>query len=203
MKKKGITLLVLLVFIVGIMGCATLESHKGAATGAGVGAATGAVAGAVIAGKGSRTEGAIIGGLLGALVGGAIGHYAYDQKMTREETVNKYSYQSSSGTIVRLENTSALPSNVTAGEKVELKATYAVLTPSPETEVSITEMREIRYGVEIVGKPEVTLMHKGGTYTSTVPMFMPSDAKKGTYTVLTIIQAADSKDTQEIKFTVQ
>ncbi|RJQ44390.1 MAG: glycine zipper 2TM domain-containing protein [Nitrospiraceae bacterium] len=205
--QKVIASVILLLFVVQVTGCSTMQEtvkgHEGAATGAGVGAVTGAVLGSVIAGSGSRTEGAIIGGLAGALIGGAVGHYAFDQKKTREETAQKYNYQSSSGTMVRLEDASPEPAKVKQGDKVELKATYAVMTPSPETEVSITEMREIKLGDEIVGKPEVSVIRKGGTYTSAVPMFLPADAKKGTYTVLTTIQTATAKDTRETKFVVQ
>lgn len=205
--RKIIASVILLLFVAQITGCSTMQEtvkgHEGAATGAGVGAVTGAVLGSVMAGSGSRTEGAIIGGLAGALIGGAIGHYAVDQKKNREETAKKYDYQSSSGTMVRLEDTSPEPSTVKQGEKVDLKATYAVMTPAPETDVSITEIREIKLGDEIVGKPEVTVTRKGGTYTSSVPMFLPADAKKGTYTVLTTIQTANAKDTRETKFVVQ
>jgi len=134
-----------------------VNEHKGAATGAGVGAATGAAAGAVLGKKGSKTEAAIIGGLVGALVGGVIGHYAYDKKRTRQETAQKYDYQSSEGTRVRIEDVSAVPATVKPGDKVELGATYALLSPSADADIKITEIREIRHEGELVGRPEVTV----------------------------------------------
>lgn len=202
MRIRTLSLLTLMFFVTGVMGCETTKEHKGATTGAAVGAATGAVAGAVLGSKGAKTEMAVVGGLVGALIGGAIGHYAYDQKKSREETEKKYDYKSASGVVVRLEESSVAPSTVKPGEKVDLKATYAVLTPAADTDVSVTEVREIKLGDELVGKPEVTVTRKGGTYSSSIPLTLPSNTKKGTYTVTTTIQTATAKDTQQTTFVV-
>ncbi len=203
MKTRVFAMLTLVVFSFGITGCATMqEDHKGATTGAAVGAATGALAGAVLAERGAKTETAVIGGLLGALVGGAIGHYTYDAKRTRQETEQKYGYQQGQGTMVRIESASAEPAMFNRGEKTELVVTYAILGASPDAEFNITETREIRLGNELVGKPEVNVKRKGGTYISKVPLFLPSDAKRGTYKVLTTVQSATSKDSRETTFMV-
>jgi len=204
MKYKLVAIITILAFLaVGLFGCASVpEEHKGAATGAAVGGATGAVAGALLGGKGSKTEAAIIGGLAGALVGGSIGHYAYDQKRTKAETDQKYGYQSSMGTMVRIEDASAVPTTVKPGDKIDLNATYAVLA-STDSDISITETREIKMGNELIGKPEVNVTRRGGTYTSTIPIFLPSDAKPGTYSVITTVQSQTAKDSKETFFTVQ
>lgn len=201
MKYKLVAIVTILIFLsVGLFGCASIpEEHKGAATGAAVGGATGVLAGAVL---GQSAKGAIIGGLAGALVGGLIGHYAYDQKKTKEETDQKYAYQPSMGAMLRIEAVTAKPSVAKPGEKVDLNATYAVLAPTV-TDINITETREIRMGGELVGKPEVNVTRGGGTYSSTVPLFLPSDAKPGTYTVLTTIQTENAKDSRETSFTVK
>ncbi len=203
MKYKIISIVTILSFMVVLFGCASIpEEHKGAATGAAVGGATGVLAGAVLGKSGAKTGTAIIGGLAGALVGGLIGHYAYDQKKTKEETAQKYAYQSSMGTVLRIEDVTAMPSVVKPGEKVDLNATYAVLAAT-DTDINITETREIRIGGELVGKPEVNVTRRGGTYSSTVPLFLPSDAKPGTYTVMTTIQSENAKDSRETSFTVK
>ena len=44
---------------------------------------------------------------------------------------------------------------------------------------------------------------RGGTYTSSVPLFLPTDAKKGTYTVITTIKTDVGKDSRETSFIVQ
>ena len=203
MNSRLCTVLVIIAFSFGIFGCATVpEEHHGAATGAAVGAATGAVAGALLGDRGAKTETAIIGGLVGALVGGAIGHYTYDAKRTRQETEQKYGYQTGQGTMIRIESASAEPTMFNRGEKTELVVTYALLGNSPDEEFNITETREIRLGEELVGRPEVNVVRKGGTYASKVPLFLPSDAKRGTYKVLTTVQTANARDSKESTFMV-
>jgi surface antigen len=203
MKIKIISLVTILSFMLALLGCATIpEEHKGAATGAAIGGATGAVAGALFGGKGAKTETAILGGLAGALVGGLIGHYAYDVKKTKEETAQKYNYQSSMGTMVRLEEVSVMPNTVKPGDKVDLNATYAVLEAA-DKDINITETREIKMGTELIGKPEVNVVRRGGTYSSTVPLFLPSNAKTGSYSVITTIQSQTAKDSKEMFFSVK
>lgn len=201
--KKILTLITMIAFLWGYLGCATLEEHKGAATGAAVGAAAGTVVGAVAGAKGHKTETAIIGGLVGGLIGGVVGHYAYDVRRSREETVQKYNYQPTSGTMIRIEEVSAIPNTLRPGEKVDLRVTYALLTPDPNIEINVTEIREIRFQGELVGKPEVNVVRKGSTYSSSLPLFLPQDAKKGTYQVLITVQTANARDSREINFYVK
>lgn len=204
MSLRIVAIVIVITFLSGLAGCVTVpEEHKGAATGAGVGAATGVVAGALLAGEGSRTKGAILGGLAGALVGGVIGNYTVDQKKTAQETTNKYNYQPSSGTVVRIETTAATPVTAKPGDKIDLDATYAVMAPSADSSVSITESREVRLDGELVGNPEVNVSHKPGTYRSTVPLFLPADAKKGSYRVITTIKSDAGKDSRETSFVVR
>src|SRR4030042_4240029 len=140
MYRKIISVAVILMFLTGIFGCASRpEEHKGSAIGAGSGAATGAIAGALLGSKEAKTEMAVVGGLLGALAGGAIGHYAYDQKRTKEETAQKYNYKPSEGTLIRIEDVSISPSVAKPGDKVDMKMTYAVLGVAAGKELEISE----------------------------------------------------------------
>ncbi len=200
MRHKAIALLTALIFLV-VTSCATIpEENKGAATGAGVGAATGAVLGAVV---GRNVSGAVIGGLVGALVGGAIGHYYVDQKKTRNETASQYGYRSTQGNMLRMEEASVVPQTVSPGGTVEMKMTYAVLTPAETTEVSVIEKREIRHNGELVGNPEVTVTHRGGTYTSSIPLTLPADAKKGLYVVTNTVHSGTLSEQLQSAFTVR
>jgi surface antigen len=204
MRLRIAAVITLATFALGASGCVTVsEEHKGAATGAGIGAATGAVAGAIIAGEGSRTKGAIIGGLAGALLGGVIGNYAVDKKKTAEETNDKYAYKPTSGTVVRIENANVSPAVTGPGTTVNLEATYAVMAPSSDTQVNITESREVTLNGQLVGNPEVNVSHNSGTYQTSIPLIMPADAKKGTYRVITTIKTDSGKDARESSFTVQ
>ena len=203
MYRKIISVAVILMFLTGIFGCASIpEEHKGAATGAGIGAATGAVAGALLGSKGAKTEMAVVGGLLGALAGGAIGHYAYDQKRTKEETAQKYNYKPSEGTLIRIEDVSVSPSVAKPGDKVDMKMTYAVLGVAANKELEISEIREIRYQGELYGKPEIQVSRNDGTYSSSIPLTLPKDAKKGKYSIIMTVRGASVSDSKEVSFQV-
>lgn len=204
MNRRILAMLTVAMFVLGIIGCSAIpKEHEGAAKGAGIGTAAGALGGALLAGGGSRTKGAIIGGLAGALIGGVIGNYTVDKKKTAAETSDKYNYQPSAGTVVRIESATATPTVIRPGEKVELNATYALMSPTPNSEISITESREVRIDGELVGNPEVNVSHTAGTYTSAIPLFLPADAKKGTYKVVTTIKSPAGKDSRETSFVVQ
>ncbi len=203
MYRKIISVAVILTFLTGIFGCASIpEEHKGAATGAGIGAATGAIAGALLGSKGAKTEMAVVGGLLGALAGGAIGHYAYDQKRTKEETAQKYNYKPSEGTLIRIEDVSVSPSLAKPGDKVDMKMTYAVLGVAANKELEISEIREIRYQGELYGKPEIKVSRNDGTYSSSIPLTLPKDAKKGKYSVTMTVKGVSASDSKEVSFQV-
>jgi hypothetical protein len=197
MRLRKIFTVLLVISMVGLLtSCGTIpEEHKGAAVGAGLGAAAGIL-------LGGDTEGRIIGGLIGALVGGAIGHYAYDQRRTRQETAGAYNYHSSQGTVLTLEDAGASPDKVKGGGIVHLAMTYALLTPSQETETSVTEIREITHDGKLVGRPQTTVARRDGTYTSDIPLHLPKDAEKGVYHVMATVRSAKAQDTREFTFNV-
>lgn len=203
MKNRIVALLTLMTFALGVGGCVTVSpEHQGAAKGAGIGAATGAIAGAVLAGEGSRTKGAIIGGLAGALLGGVIGNYTVDKKKSAQETSDQYNYKPSDGTVVRIETTQMTPTTLKRGETVKLETTYAVMAPSAESQVAVTESREVTMNGELVANPEITVQRSAGTYTSSIPLMLPADAKPGAYKVITTIKTASGKDSRQSSFTV-
>lgn len=85
---------------------------------------------------------------------------------------------------------------------VDIKITYAVLNPSVNTETKIREIREITYNGDLVGRPEVSQFRSDGTFTSTIPLYLPAAAQKGRYTVRVTIESDNAKDTRETRFTV-
>lgn len=198
---KSFTALLVCLCLVSLVACETmpegLERHKGAAGGAAAGAAGGAIIGGVAGG----TRGAIIGGLLGALAGGAVGHYAYDQKRNQAQTNQAYKYDDPQAS-VRVESVSVAPTRPRRGERVNLDFSYAVLTTS-QNPVSVRETREITYNNAVWASPEVEVERVGGTYRSSVPIFIPNDAKLGTYRVRFITETGRTKDVRESSFTVR
>lgn len=195
--RKVVAVLMTLAFIVTVSCASIPEERKGVATGAGVGAAGGAVVGGVLGG----TRGAVLGGLAGGLLGGAIGHYGYDQRRNQQETASAYNYNPSQGNMLKIENATASPQTVNPGGTVNIGMTYAVLSPQGQQQ-NVTETREIKFGNEVVGKPQITVQRTGGTYTSNVPITLPNTAQKGTYTVTTTVQAGNTTDTRQTTFNV-
>lgn len=204
MYQKLISLFVIVMFMAGITGCASIpEEHKGAATGAGIGAAAGAAAGALAGSKGAKTEMAVLGGFLGALSGGLIGHYAYDEQQSKEATSKRYKYNPSKGLMLRIESASAVPAKVSPGESVDIRMTYAVLGAAPGKELHVTETREIKFKGEIYSKPKVQITRTDGTYFSRLPVTLPPDAKKGKYTVIVTVQTKNISNSKETAFFVK
>ena len=206
-KSRLVCLVTSGIFLFTVLGCATdqYEQNTGAAVGGATGAAVGGVIGGIVGEKhGDATTGAVIGGLLGALAGAAIGHYTYD-RVRNEEAAQKqygYNYDQSQTALVRIENASVTPNIVKPGGTINLMATYTVLTEQGAM-MNVMETREIRYNGELTGRPQVTLQKQGGTYTSQIPVTLPTNANSGKYTVLTIIQVGQNSDARETSFTVK
>ena len=81
--------------------------------------------------------------------------------------------------------------------------TYGIVNPSPGVQSSITETRRVTHNGALVGNPEVRVSRADGTYTSTVPLFLPASAEKGTYVVTSTVKTdAGGSDSREMTFTV-
>lgn len=199
MKTRIVALMLCIALILPVAGCTTIEEHPGTAAGAGVGAGVGAIAGSAI---GESTTSAVVGGLLGALIGGAIGNYAFSRDRTAEQTSGVYNYTPAEGSLLNIEQVSNVPQIVRPGENVDLNMTYAVLTPERAGASQITEIREIRYNGQLVGRPTVTVSRSNGTYTSTIPLQLPPDAAPGVYTVTDTVESNFGRDSRESSFTV-
>lgn len=105
--------------------------------------------------------------------------------------------------MLRVENVSAFPHIVRPGETVDLKMTYAVLTPVSYEEINLTEIREVTYRGELVGNPEIRTDRTGGTYTTTVPLSLPRHAARGEYKVRFIVESHRTSDTVVAYFRVE
>lgn len=65
--------------------------------------------------------------------------------------------------VLTLEEASVSPQTAHPGDDVEIKMSYAVLNPSAEARIVITETREIMHDGELVGEPEVQVERADGT----------------------------------------
>ena len=177
----------------------TVRDNPKTAIGAGTGVLGGAVVGGLIGGK----RGALIGGLLGGLTGGAIGHYLDQQEKDRAQTTREYRYSPAQGTQLKIETVRANPAALSPGETVNINLTYAVLTPTADTQILVRETREILLNDSSVGKTSIEVSREGGTWKSTVPITLPANAAPGNYRVIASIESRDAgTDREETSFQV-
>jgi hypothetical protein len=193
MARKLLAIAMILIFGLSLAGCATESGYydPGRSAGAGAlgGAATGAALGAIIgAATGSPATGAWIGAATGAVVGG-VGGYLYaehrnSQRRDAQAAAQSYNYNPSQGAMVNIDNVYANPSQVQAGQQVNLGMEYTILTPNNEP-VTSNIYREIRLGGTLLGQPyQNQVTNTNGTYTDQVNYGLPSNAQPGNYTVV-------------------
>lgn len=204
-SRQTLTLVLCLMVVAGsTQSCASLEQQVRENPGTVVGAAAGAAGGLLLGGLIFRsTAGALAGGLIGTLAGGLIGNAMEAQKRDYPATAKAHNYTPTQGTNVRIEKVEVQPSTVRPGETVNLIVHYALLTPDPNREVSVTERREISTRGRLVGNPVLSVRRKAGTWASTVPLNLPASAEAGSYRVAVAVQAEDGLDTGAVSFTVR
>jgi outer membrane lipoprotein SlyB len=203
--RRLLCLGVALTFLSGVLpGCAgvdqTVRDNPKTTIGAGAGVLGGAVVGGLIGGK----RGALIGGLLGGLAGGAVGHYLDQQEKDRLQTTQEYRYSPAQGAQIKIETVRANPVSLSPGETVNINLTYAVLTPTADTQVLVRETREILLNGNSVGQTSIDVSREGGTWKSTVPITLPANAAPGKYRVIASIASQTAgTDRQETSFQVR
>lgn len=189
----------------GAYGCAGPRHAQYTATGAGVGAVTGGILGGVIGSMSGRSaEGVVIGSIMGGLMGASVGDAEYHQQRSGEEAARMYSYNEEKATrdLVRIEDATVNPKVARPGDEVMLSVTYTMLTRWRSGQV-VHEVREVRKEGELIGRPEISVTRQGGTWTSTIPIRIQSDAVPGTYVVTNIVETDDAGDVRETTFRVE
>lgn len=174
-----------------------LGALGGAAAGAGIGA---------LATKGDP-KAALIGAAAGAAVGWAtvkLVQYYSQKTSTEEEEARTYGYQPAQGTIVKIRNASAAPSQVSPGQKVTFETDYAVLAPEGTSTVAVQESWELsKDGTVVATMPTKTEQREPAGWQSRASIDIPSNASPGTYTVRTRVEAGTSYDERLAAFVVQ
>jgi hypothetical protein len=200
MRTTSLFLVVVLVTTLGLSGCATMEENRKTTVGAGAGAVGGALLGGLI---GRNTTGVVVGGLLGALAGGAIGQYMDRQDKSAAQAKAETNYTPAQGIVVRVDSVQVDPTSVTPGGTANLGATYTVLTPTANQNISVRETREVRHNGVMVANPTTQFTRQSGTYTSALPVTLPAGAARGTYEVLTTVLVGDRSSRGMSTFTVR
>jgi hypothetical protein len=212
MARKLLVLAVILVFSISLAGCVTESGYyspeRSAGAGALGGAATGAALGAIIgAATGAPATGAWVGAAAGGLLGG-VGGYLYAEHRNSEissarAAAQQYNYQPSQGNMVAVDQANVDPAVVSPGQQVNLVMTYTILTPNNEP-VSVTLVREVRYGGNVLGQPyQTTVTNTNGTFSDSVGYNLPNNASPGNYTVVSRLMSNYGTSQKEAYFTVQ
>jgi hypothetical protein len=211
MIRKWLAIVLIVLFAVSLVGCATesgyYDPYRSAGAGALGGAATGAAIGSIIgAATGSAATGAWIGAAAGGtlgLVGGALyAEHRNSEIRSSQAAAQAYNYQGQ-GNVVSVDNVSASPSTVRPGQQVNMGMTYTILTPS-NAPVSVNLVREIRYNGQVVGSPyQTTVSNDNGTYSDNVSYTLPNNAGPGTYTVISKVTSSYGSSARDAYFTVQ
>ena len=211
MTRKWLAIALVVVFAVSLVGCATESGYydPGRSAGAGAlgGAATGAASGSIIgAAVGSPATGAWVGAAAGGVLGG-VGGYLYAEHRNSETRSSQaaaqaYNYQGQ-GNVVSIDNVTASPSTVRAGQQVNLSMNYTILTPS-NTPVSITLVREVRFNGQMLGTPyQTTVSNANGSYSDNINYSLPNNATPGSYTVTSKVMSQYGNSQRDSNFTVQ
>ncbi|OPY75556.1 MAG: hypothetical protein A4E63_00293 [Syntrophorhabdus sp. PtaU1.Bin050] len=120
---------------------------------------------------------------------------------SREETNKVFGYFYDHGTTARIQTAEVRPRTAKAGQHVIVMLTYAVLTHSDKP-VKITETLETRFKDKIWESSRIETERKGGTYRSSVPLYLPPHSEKGNYRVSCTVQTPYSRDLREAVFFV-
>jgi hypothetical protein len=211
MIRKWLAMVLIVLFAVSMVGCATESGYYDPARSAGAGAlggaATGAAIGSIIgAATGSAATGAWVGAAAGGTLG-LVGGYLYAEHRNSEirssqAAAQAYNYQGQ-GNVVSVDNVSASPSTARPGQQVNLGMTYTILTPS-NAPVSVNLVREVRYNGQVVGTPyQTTVSNANGTYSDNVSYALPNNASPGTYTVTSRVMSSYGTSQRDASFSVQ
>jgi len=206
MKGRLIALSLVAILLSGTLaGCASQKHAQYTTTGAGIGAITGGILGGVLGSlSGREAEGVVIGSILGGLMGASIGDAEYHQQRSEEAASEYYGYEPERGRrdLVRIESVYAEPRVVAPGETLDMTIEYTLLTQWGSGTL-VHEVREIRVNGDVIGRPEHTIQRKGGTWVSTVPITVPSDAESGIYKLTAIVETDEAGDVRDTTFEVE
>ena len=186
------------------LSCARVQDYVSenprTAAGTGIGAAGGALLGGLVF---DSAGAAVAGGLLGALAGGAVGNALESKHEDYAATAKDYNFRSGQKPVVRIEDVDADPSRLTSRDTVHLVVRYALLPSDGNEKVKVTERWQITHNGKMVGDPVITMTRTGGTWSSAVPLRLPSNADDGVYRARVEVHAAGTVDQGSTTFTIQ
>ena len=150
----------------------------------------------------ARAQTTAVAGFLGSFTPDSVGEYSSEIKRTKDETSKKYRHKQSGGILMKIENASVFPRKVKAGEKADLRMTYALLGAAAGKDLTVVETREIRYKGRLFGKFNAYISRGDGTYASSVALTLPPGAQKGRYRVILTVHTQKAIASRETFFYV-
>lgn len=173
------------------------------------GAIGGALLGMLVSSKQDRVQGAAV----GAAVGGAIAHsiawgkclaYYSDTNSfpvaDAQQTAAAVGYLPSRGNVVRIQNFSVNPSQVTPGGNLNLKGSYYVMSPDSHQQVKVVERRTVHFfdpqenAWKELGSEETPVTAALGSRRSEGQTAMPKEVAEGRYRVTFKVSALGRED---------
>jgi hypothetical protein len=170
------------------------------------GAAVGAAAGAAIGarrGAGEALIGALIGGAIGAIVGAtACFAISYKSEPVKgyQETIKEVNYQPGQGTVAQITEFRISPAVAAPGTKVSFQASYYVMAPEPEQDLSLVETRVVTAVNPSTGQRKELGRHssqvtvKPGTRRGDGEFEVKSGVTEGKYEIVFQVEAAGQRD---------
>jgi hypothetical protein len=214
----------LLIVATSTAGCATTgggslfdDSKRAAAICGAGGALAGAAIGAAIGSSGRRgsAAGALIGAGIGALAGAiasatacfVVAEYRSRQVKGYEETRQATNYEPQQGDVLRITRYAVTPAAASPGTTVAFEATYHVMSPDPDKDISLTETRIVKRMLPDSGWTELGRMvspvtAKPGTRQADGKWEVRSGVGEGDYLIIFEVSRGARKDAKELAFLV-
>lgn len=174
-----------------------------------VGAIGGAILGMLISSKQDRTQGALI----GAAAGGALAYSIAWGKCLRyysdvntfpvadaRQTAAAIGYVASRGNLVKIQNFSVNPSQVTPGGSFNQQGSYYVMAPDGQRDVKVVETRTVHFydpqekAWKELGSEETPITAALGTRRTEGNIGMPREVAEGRYRVTLKVAALGVSD---------
>jgi len=196
MKKYITILMIFLLSVSQLNGCASVKSQFDFQTKENKGMFGGGISGVLIGGIASgNVFGALLGGMVGVAFGTAFGRYLDKRVASREEALFKYALREDEERLFA-ENSSTVPDAAAAGSTVNIGVQYTVLGPADMKHIKITETRMLftkKEGWTKLAERQVTRTQ--GTHSSFFRFTVPEMIAKGDALIITII----SNDKQAVE----
>jgi hypothetical protein len=133
------------------------------------------------------------GAVSGSLLGGAIGKVQLRSDRGPAETKLAHKSQAEQGVCLELESVNMSKVTVGTDRQLVLYATYALIVPRDQEQIEVAEIRLVTLDGNKVVEVRASANRGTGTYTTRVPVTLPTPEPRGRYDIQVIITAANEE----------